>query len=142
MIKSNTLADLVKIFHILIILFIIIGPFLDDPMLLVLHITFCVCLMIHWLFNSDVCFLTFVEKKLRGVGDEKSFIYQFIAPMYNISNTKFNQLIWMVTIILCLISIYNLFSSEKIKLVLYELYNVRNQGILTFQKIINILYLN
>ena len=115
------LANLVRLFHIFIILFVLIAPFINDSSILILHISFCICLMIHWIFNSDQCVLTHLEKKLRGVSDDEAFTYKFIAPMYNITHTRWNNLVWIITIIMCLISIYNLINNEKIRYFLNEL---------------------
>ena len=134
------LANLVRLFHIIVIIFVLIGPFSKNPLVLILHIVFCLCLMIHWMFNSDTCFLTLLETKIRGIDDNESFTYKFVAPMYNITHTKWNKLVWVITIIVCLIAVFNLKNSAKFKLILKELNNLnRNNKKIIMKKIIRIL---
>jgi len=115
--KSEFLANLVFLFHICIILFIIIIPFLYNvsPALLILHITFNICLLIHWYNNSDKCSLTILEGYLRGISDNKTFTYKIISPFYTISQTKWNQILHTITILLTIISINYLYNSKNFK---------------------------
>jgi len=115
------LANVIYILHILLILFIIIIPFLDIPLLIILHIVLCIGLIFHWIFNSDVCFLTIVETHLRGVKYDKTFTYKLVSPVYNISQYSYNKIIWIFTIILLLISIYKLYKSSKFKTFLHKI---------------------
>lgn len=107
------LANLVFLFHLCIILFMIIIPFLHNPALLILHITFSICLLIHWINNSDKCSLTIFEASLRGISDNKTFTHQFISPLYKISETEWSQIIHIITILLMIISINYLYNSDK-----------------------------
>jgi hypothetical protein len=102
------LALAVKLFHICVILFVLCAPFVKIASILILHITFCILLMTHWAFNSDVCALTEIECLLTNKPRTESFTHQFVAPMYNISETDWNDIVWVITIIAMLISIYNL----------------------------------
>lgn len=108
------LANIIRIFHILIILFVLIAPFTNLTALLILHITFSISLLVHWAFNSNECSLTLLESQLRGLPRNESFSYKFISPIYNISNTDWSSFCYIITISLMCLSIYKLYHSEKL----------------------------
>jgi hypothetical protein len=103
------LATIIRIIHLFIIGFIILAPFSKLAPILILNITGAWCLLVHWAANNDVCFLTLMEAKLRGMKDYKQgFLHQFVAPVYNITDKTINQIAHIVVIASMLISIYNL----------------------------------
>jgi predicted neutral ceramidase superfamily lipid hydrolase len=108
------LANIIRIFHILIILFFLVAPFTNLTALLILHITFSISLLVHWIFNSNECSLTLLESKLRGLPSNESFSYKFISPIYSISNTDWSHVCYIITISLMFLSIYKLYHSEKL----------------------------
>jgi len=112
---NNILADCISAFHILIILFVLIAPFSQIPYILGLHVTLCITLIVHWIYNNDTCALSIMESKLRGVDYTQSFSHKFVSPLYNISETKWSRIIWTITIIAMIVSGYKLYHSEKIK---------------------------
>lgn len=116
--KSLLLANLIFIFHCLVVLFILLAPFTNITALFILHITFCFSLIVHWYSNSNVCSLSIMESYLRGDSRENTFTHQFIAPIYEISESEWNYIIWIATIILLGISIYKLYHSETLKIAL------------------------
>ena len=108
------LANLIMIFHILVIIFMILAPFSNSSSFLILHIVFSFSLLIHWYANNNLCSLTLLEGKLRGVDYQNGFIHQFISPVYSMQNTEWNNICYSLTIILLSISIYRLYKSKKI----------------------------
>lgn len=119
--KSNAfnllLADLIFIFHCIIILFVLFAPFTNIPAILILHIVFAVSLMVHWHANSNVCSLSIMEAHLRGLNSrEDTFTHQFIAPVYDISATEWSNIVWYITVFVMGISIYKLYNTEKFKM--------------------------
>jgi hypothetical protein len=104
------LVILIKLFHLLIISFVLFTPFLtSNPLILLLHISFCFLLMIHWICNDDSCFLTFLEKKIRGLeNNQQTFLSSIFNSIYIIKDYSFNKLIWLSTIFLTFYSIYNI----------------------------------
>jgi predicted neutral ceramidase superfamily lipid hydrolase len=112
--KNLFLANLIRIFHIIVILFVFLAPFSNIPALLILHITFAFSLLVHWYYNNNACSLTLFEAKLRGIDVDKSFTHECISPMYDISQTNWSTICYFVTIILMSISIYYLYNSEKV----------------------------
>jgi len=110
------LADLIFIFHCIVVIFIVFAPFLNIPSLLILHITSCVCLFVHWYTNSNICSLSIFEAHLRGLEyREDTFTHKFVAPIYDISLSEWSNIIWIITFILMCISIYKLYHNQKIK---------------------------
>lgn len=110
---NETLANLVSAFHGLIVLFVLLVPFLDTPYFFVLHFTFCVSLLVHWWGNSNVCSLSVLESKLRGLDYTESFTHQFVGPLYDISKTTWSRVCYIVTIILMCMSAYKIYTSNK-----------------------------
>ena len=108
------LANLVFVFHTIVVLFVLTAPFSNIPALLILHITFSISLILHWWFNSNECSLTYIEAKLRGLDKTQSFTHQFVAPMYEISTTEWSKLCYIITIVLLCVSMYYLYNSERV----------------------------
>jgi hypothetical protein len=111
---NMVLANCVRIFHIIVVIFVLLIPFSNVPSFLILHITFSISLLLHWYYNNNECSLTYFEAKLRGLDRTQSFTHQFIAPMYEISNTQWSNICYIVTILLMCISMYYLYYSDKV----------------------------
>lgn len=103
---NQVAVALIQALHVLLILFMVIAPFTNSPPLLVLHFIASIFLWIHWASGIDACFLTLVERKLRGVEDDKSFFYNLVSPVYKLSidDKTMRQLVmvssvglWLVT---------------------------------------------
>jgi dolichol kinase len=115
MTKNIFLADLVFAFHCIIVIFVLFAPFTQIPAILILHITFGVCLFVHWWANSNVCSLTVLEASLRGMERTDTFTHQFIAPLYDISTSDWSNIIHLITYMTIGISIYYLYNSDKFR---------------------------
>jgi len=114
--ESIFLANIIFIFHLGVVLFVLLAPFTKIPALLILHITFCVSLLVHWYTSSDVCSLTLLEGHLRGIERDSTFTHKLISPMYNISETNSNMIAYIITYTMMFISIYYLYNSEEVKI--------------------------
>ncbi|NDC94800.1 hypothetical protein EB118_12580 [bacterium] len=108
------LANAISFFHACIVLFVLLAPFLGNPALWILHITFCISLLVHWWGNSNVCSLSYMESALRGLDYTESFTHKFISPVYDISKTEWSKICNDITIILLLISVYYLYNSKAL----------------------------
>ena len=106
------LGWIVRIVHILIIIFMIVAPFLEEPVLLVLHVAGGLTLLLHWYLNNDACCLTTLESYLRGISVENSVSGQFIQPLYNIPQGEWNTILKIFTTGLVCISGYKLIVSK------------------------------
>ena len=109
------LADVIYTFHIFIILFVLMAPFSNIPALLILHIVFGIGVITHWLVNSNACILTILESQLRGVSQDNTFSHRFISPIYDISETEWATVCYLLTTILIIVSVYKLQNSQEFK---------------------------
>lgn len=112
--KNIFLANCIWTFHLIIILFVIFAPICNIPCILLLHITFCMSLLVHWYGNSNICSLSVLEAKLRGLNYTQSYTHQFIAPVYEISNTQWSMIVWSITILVLGFSMYKMYYSGKL----------------------------
>lgn len=62
--------------------------------------------------NSDVCSLTVMEAKLRGISREDALTHKFISPVYNINDNTWNKVMYIITISVMLYSVYKLQNSK------------------------------
>lgn len=110
---NTLLANIVSFIHFLIILFVIFAPFSNILYILILHVSFTFCLLIHWRTNSNACSLSLLESKLRGVDYTKTYMHKFISPIYDISETELSRWCYIVTTITMIISIYKIYKLPK-----------------------------
>lgn len=102
------LANIIWLFHILVVLFVLFAPFSNRSHLLILHIVFSISLLVHWHFNDNTCSLTLLEGYLRNKPSNSTFTHSFISPIYNVSSTSWDKLCYSLVIVLMLISMYKL----------------------------------
>ena len=134
------IENIIKIIHIIIIIFMIIVPFINIPYLLILHITFSICLMIHWIMNSNECALSHIEAYYRKIPRCNTIMNRFITPLYQISDNQYIYFIWIITIILLIISLYKLYNSPKIYIFYNEFKNLKNYNFKNISKVLLYLY--
>jgi len=78
--------------------------------------------MFHWYVNDNTCVLTEIERKLRleidgdVPNDDDCFTCKLINPIYDFKKNHMNYstIIYFITIILWMISLYNLYMGYKI----------------------------
>ena len=116
------LANVVRLSHSLVVLYIVLVPFLAPWFLLPGHIGMNSLLMMHWLTNNNTCAWTILEAKLRGLPVEEGFIYSIVRPMFESGRFSFGQrdrrstvakVIWVCTITLLLASCYRLYNCKQ-----------------------------
>lgn len=111
--EALILANFIRLFHIGVVLFMLLIPFIGSIPLLILHITFGISILVHWIGNNNMCSLTLIESKLRGIEIKDGFIHQFIAPVYNIPKFLSQKLLYIILIILIVISIIKVSKSKQ-----------------------------
>jgi hypothetical protein len=112
--KNIILANAIYVFHLFIVLFVLLAPFLGYINLLLLHIVFSVSLLVHWVGNSNDCSLTLLEQSLRDLPHKSQcFTHQFIAPIYDISMSDWSKILYVITVSLLLISIYRFINHPR-----------------------------
>lgn len=116
----------ILLLHLLVVLFIVIVPFLNNNYLLFVHSIVVPFIMLHWYFNNNECCLTDVEKTLRKKingfkpVNEDCFTCRLIHPIYDFkaNNVNYTEFIYGSTTILWLVSVgklYYKFKSGEIK---------------------------
>lgn len=113
--KNLFLANIIYYFHLFVIFCVIVLPFTNIPAYLILHIVGSISLLLHWKTNSNICSLTLLEAQLRGIDRVNTFTHDFIAPIYDISNTDWSEICTLITLILLFISIIKLVNNQKAK---------------------------
>jgi hypothetical protein len=94
---------IIKLFHFLIILFVILVPLLiKSPRILILHALFVPLMVCHWKLNSDVCSLTELEKVITNKQNNKdTFIGSILGPVYEPKTNeilKISLFFWLITL--------------------------------------------
>ena len=97
--SHQMLANVILAFHILLVAWIIIVPFIRvSGLQRVLHVIMLASIMMHWLANDDTCVLTLLECRLRGTTRKRSLIQRLVGPVYGSSSA----LTWVIAIFLFL----------------------------------------
>lgn len=100
-------AVLVTILHLAFAAFMLLAPFSNSKLLIVLHAIITPFILFHWICNDDTCFLTLVERYLRGIDDtETSFFHSIVSPIYKLPDIVVGRTVWIVTVLLGLLSWY------------------------------------
>ena len=124
----------IKIIHTLFVAFVLLAPFSNIELLLTYHFIIVPFLWIHWYTNNDVCALTLIESKLRGIEDTSdTCIGSVINPIYKVQNKDF----YIITAVLFVITAYNLnntFHFNLLKLTFNQLGYLFNSAVNVFRK--------
>lgn len=115
-----TILTLIQLLHILYILFVVITPFTNNIFFLSMHLIFIPFMMLHWICNENTCALTLMEQTMRykmyGTTDKNMcFTAKLIEPVYDFkkNHDEFSTAIYLLTIILWLITVRNLYNKYK-----------------------------
>jgi hypothetical protein len=100
------LASVVALAHAAFLVFMIAAPFGSCRQALVLHALVTPFLWVHWALSDDTCFLTLVEKRLRGLQDNsESFMHRLVSPIYNIRDADVRTMSWAASLVLWLVTL-------------------------------------
>ena len=108
------IANLVWLFHMAVICFVVLVPFLGSLPFVLMDLVLMLGIGGNWLLNSDVCCLTELECALRGMTDRsQSFFGRLVGPVYGLNN---NSSQWIGLTVLISICIWRLLKErDKIK---------------------------
>lgn len=99
-------ANVISALHWALVLFMVWAPFGSSRTALVLHLIATPFLWAHWLLNDDTCFLTLVEKQLRGLeNDSASFFHALVSPVYKMPDSDVRAACWLASIVLWLVTL-------------------------------------
>lgn len=119
---KKKILNIIIILHTFFILFIVLAPVTNINYYLTLHSATIPFLILHWIFNNNICILTTIEKNLRKKIYGKNYKYQdcftckIIDPVFNFqkNNISSSKFIYIITICLWCISISKLFYKYRI----------------------------
>lgn len=123
----DIVIKLIQVIHGLFILFMMFAPLSNNLFILIMQFIFGCSLIIHWSFNDQTCALTLLEKHVRGVDDNESFIYQIVGPVYGISNTDMCQIAYVILIISMAISLYKIRNHPELGAVIKKVVNFKDR---------------
>lgn len=107
----------IKLIHFLLVLFILAVPFVSKyNYFLIIHCVIVPFILLHWITNNNICFLTVVEKYLRGGNkEEECFTCKLINPVYDFSKNmgSYNIICYAIMIIVFLVSFSRLYLRWK-----------------------------
>lgn len=99
---SKALGDFIFAIHILIFVSLITLPFVGDDKTTTITLLLLLSILAHWILNNNVCFLTLVEKYVRGTpDDEQTFFGRLFGGVYTFG--KDEKVSWLVIIGLIII---------------------------------------
>lgn len=112
--ESMLVADLIWCAHLCVIAFVVFVPFFGTDNLLAIHSFAVPGMMLHWITNSQRCFLTILESKLRGFPetDNRLFLHRLVSPVYSVNHHEYHQYIYVVTVALWCVTILRLRASN------------------------------
>ena len=111
----SVVAVIIQIIHILVICFVLYGPWLKDLMFMLLYLVIIFGMAIHWIANDNSCLLTQLESMARGIPLENGFIYRVLTPLFKIEHLDLSKIIYIVTLTLWLIVLYKVIKSPQWK---------------------------
>ena len=100
----------IRLLHLLFIIFVVVTPFTNYITILGMHFITIPFLILHWILNNDVCFLTEIEHKLSNKPRNKTFFGRLIQPVYRFNQQFENHFLYTVTIMLWLITLIKIIS--------------------------------
>jgi hypothetical protein len=119
---NKLILHLIKILHIIYLLFVIITPFSNKKDLMLFHCILVPFMLLHWSINANICCLTLVEQVVRQkmnlpADSKETFIGNLIYPIYefNQGSEAFNDIINYITFILMFINVKKTIHNLKMK---------------------------
>lgn len=110
----NLITTLIRIIHLLVVIFIVVTPFLNDEYLLSMHFLIVPMIMLHWITNQSICALTEIEKLLTGKKhDNDTFFGKVVGPIYMFkTHGEENLFMWTLLTGLWLITLFKLHNTQ------------------------------
>ena len=99
---SKICVKIIQIIHLLIILYIIIGPFYKNQIDQVIGLL--IFIILRWITNNHECNLTKIENFVTG--KKEGFISRIVNPVYKLNESSMNKIIyftsfsWLIILIL------------------------------------------
>jgi len=100
------------------LIWIVYSPFSSQASIVLMAAILHPFLWLHWRLNSNICCLTLLECKLRGIEEQqhKSFFYNLLAPIYTPqSDDVIKALMWKISIALWIVAVGRLVYDDSLK---------------------------
>jgi hypothetical protein len=86
------------------LIFCVSVPFIGSPKWIAFNLVVLLAVLSHWILNNNVCFLTLIEKFVRGTpDDDRTFFGRLFGKFYTYG--KDDKTSWYIIILLILISV-------------------------------------
>ena len=92
--QTKILIKFIQIIHLLLIIYVIIGPFYKNHIDTVIGILLFI--LFRWITNNHQCTLTMIENRITG--NNKGFISRIVNPIYKLNESKMNRILYFLTI--------------------------------------------
>lgn len=117
----DSLLLLVKLAHYILLIFIIVTPFINIPLLSLLHIIIIPSILLHWILNNNICSLTIMEKFIRRkisskeLENEDCFTCRLIGDVYDFkkNHSQYTKFLYFSMISLWIINVYKVCNYVK-----------------------------
>ena len=116
--------NIIFIIHILIIILMLTLPLSNKLGVLILHWVSLLTLMVHWYFNSNACFLSLLEAKIRNINVKSTIFYSLVLPFYDMTENEYSKIVWIITLILFSISTYKILYHNNFYKLLLKIYTI------------------
>lgn len=111
---NSLLIYIIQFIHICVMLFVVSGPLIINPISNILYLLFIPFMVAHWVFNNDSCVLTRIEMYLRGVDKSESIFFKIISPIYQINQKGSSNILYCITVALYLIVVMQVVKNYKL----------------------------
>ena len=118
---KRTELEVVRIIHIITVLYILLGWMSNDILFLFVYIFGLINLKVHWFNNNDTCSLTLMEHKLTGKKTNETFFHQLVSPFYNIPENELGGIIHFATDFLFVLAVVKFLSHR-------DFFNFKSKG--------------
>jgi hypothetical protein len=105
------LARSICIAHALIAASIVMTPFCTgNPGILRLYLVFCLAILMHWILNDNLCVMTVLEMRARGVTTRaQSLIHRVMEPFFTRSDhAQVHRVECAILLGLCSVAVYRI----------------------------------
>ena len=113
------LAELIHTLHWMLVVFMVMAPFSNDPLVLQQHVLLSILLISHWITNANHCAVTYGERLIRDMTltdnkEEECLTCQIIDPVFKFNSSQYIRLYYVGMTVLMAISFSKLHYRSQI----------------------------
>ena len=110
--KASGAAIIIKMVHVLVLLFIVLTPFTNNEILISYNFIFILGMWMHWMMNSNVCVLSEIEYRLTGIKYNEGFINNVLTPIFELPKNSNVYITYGITGILFIVDCVKLYRAD------------------------------